>query len=125
MPELSKQLMQPTDTHAGFLLSDRAESVDLLLLLLLVQVCCYLAEDEQADVAVEQAEQLMQLTDIQSSDVVELEGPAVKKQKVVAGTAVHNSQGSGGSVPCAAVVGAAAAVAAAAVAVGFAYLNMG
>lgn len=90
-----------------------------------MQVCCYLSEDEQAAVAVEQAEQLMQLTDIQASEVVELEGPAVK-QKVVAGTAVHNTQGQGGGVSCsAAVVGAAAAAAAAAVAVGLAYLNMG
>lgn len=90
-------------------------------------MCCYLAADEGAESAVEQVQQQLQLDDLQPSQVIELERPAVSKPKVLAGTAVSDKGPAAATgIPCsAAVLGAAAAGLAAAVAVGVAYLNLG
>jgi hypothetical protein len=96
---------------------------------LLLQVCDYLAEEDGPEAALDQAQQLLQLQGLQASQVVELEAPAAKKQKVVAGTAVPKAAagaaGSSSASCSAAVMGAAAAGVAAALAVGVAYMNLG
>jgi hypothetical protein len=111
------------------LLNGLLHALLLLLLLLLLQVCDYLADADGQEAAVEQAQQQLQLQGLQPSQVVELEAPAAKKQKAVAGTAVAKSAagaaGSSGASCSAAVMGAAAAGVAAALAVGMAYMNLG
>jgi hypothetical protein len=92
-------------------------------------LCDYLAEADGAEVALEQAQQQLQLQGLQASQIVDLEAPAAKKQKVVAGTAVSKAAagaaGTGGTSCSAAVLGAAAAGVVAALAVGMAYVNLG
>lgn len=94
-----------------------------------LQVCDYLSEADGAEAALEQAQQQLQLTGLQASQVLELEAPAAKKPKIVAGTAMSEvaagAAGSGGASCSAAVLGAAAAGVVAALAVGMAYVNLG
>lgn len=93
----------------------------------LFQVCDYLADGETPDHAVQRAQQLLQLTDLQPSAVLQLETTAVEKPKVVVGAAVANSSSSsrGGSMACSGpVLAAAAAGVVAALSVGIAVMNM-
>ncbi|WIA42738.1 hypothetical protein OEZ86_008681 [Tetradesmus obliquus] len=94
-----------------------------------LQVCDYLSEADGAEAALEQAQQQLQLTGLQASQVLELEAPAAKKPKIVAGAAMSEvaagAAGSGGASCSAAVLGAAAAGVVAALAVGMAYVNLG
>ncbi|KAF6262482.1 ODR-4-like protein [Scenedesmus sp. NREL 46B-D3] len=94
-----------------------------------LQVCDYLAEADGPEIALEQAQQQLQLQGLQASQVLELEAPAAKKQKVVAGAAAGKAAagaaGRSGASCSGAVLGAAVAGAAAALAVAVAYINLG
>lgn len=89
-------------------------------------MCDYLSDGEAADAAVERAQQLLHLQNIDASQVVELEAPAKQQQQqIIAGKAVGGTgQGSGSSCSGPVMAATAAAlVAAAAMAIGM--MNLG
>jgi hypothetical protein len=90
-------------------------------------VCDYLSDGEAADAAVERAQQLLHLQNIDASQVVELEAPAKQQQQqIIAGKAVGGTAGQGSGSSCSGPVMAATAaalVAAAAMAIGM--MNLG
>jgi hypothetical protein len=87
------------------------------------QVCDYLTEGDTADAAVDQAQTLLGLTALQTSQVTAVEAPAVL-QLSVKGSGVPKPAGA--PAGCGnAVMAAAAAGVAAAVGVALAYLNLG
>lgn len=95
-------------------------------------MCDYLSEGEGPEQALQRAQQLLQLNQVDASAVVQLESPAAPKPKVVAATAVQGSSSSSnnrsagsGSVCTGPVLAAAAAGLVAAVSVGVAYISIG